>query len=343
MNTSAASDTLTSHTRLETSYLGLRLRSPVILGASPLAEDIGALCRVEELGAGAVVLHSLFEEQYLLDRSAFEVHTETHAWNSPEAASYFPGAEDFTFRPDRYFDQIRAAKDTLSIPVIASLNGTTTGGWLDYALDIQNAGADALELNVYRVPADDRRSGLDVELELIELVQAIRARLHIPFAVKLSPFYTVLPQVVRSLAEHGANGAVLFNRFLQPDLDIESLEVLPRAQLSSPSDLLLRLRWLAILHGRYPLSLALSGGVHKAEDIVKGLMAGADAVQVVSFILRHGVEAFGGLMKNFTRWLDEHNVAAVDEIRGCLSLGRSPDPSAFERAHYMKVLQGWKL
>jgi len=329
--------------RLETGYLGLRLRSPIILGASPLAEDIGALRRIEELGAGAVVLHSLFEEQYALDRSAFQAHTETHSWNSPEAASYFPAAGDFTFRPDRYFDQVRSAKDALGIPVIASLNGASAGGWLDYAVDIQNAGADALELNIYRVPADDRQSALDLELEIIQLVQAVRARLHIPFAVKLSPFYTVLPQVIRSLAEHGANGAVLFNRFLQPDLDIENLEVLPRVQLSSPSDLLLRLRWLAILHGRHPLSLALSGGVHKAEDIVKGLMAGADAVQVVSYVLRHGVEAFGGLVEDFTRWLEEHEIGGVDDIRGCLSLGRCPDPAAYERAHYMKIVQGWKL
>lgn len=328
--------------KLETEYLGLKLRSPVVIGASPLAEDIGALRRLEELGAGAVVFHSLFEEQYLLDREALQAHTEPHSWNNPEAASYFPEAEDFAFRPDRYFDQLRAAKDALGIPVIASLNGVSPGGWLDYAVDIQSAGADALELNVYRVPADELRSGNDIELELYELVQAVRARLQIPLAVKLSPFYTALPQVVRNLAGQGAAGVVLFNRFLQPDLDIENLEVVPRVQLSSPSDLLLRLRWLALLHGKYPLSLALSGGVHRAEDIVKGLMAGADVVQVVSFVLRHGVEAFGGLMEDFRSWLEVHEVGGVGEMRGGLSMGRSPDPAAYERAHYMKVLQGWK-
>jgi dihydroorotate dehydrogenase (fumarate) len=328
--------------RLQTTYLGLALSSPVIVGASPLAEDIGALRRLEDQGAGALVMHSLFEEQYIVDREALSAHTEPHFWNSPEAGSYLPQADDFAFRPDRYFDQVRAAKDALDIPVIASINGTTAGGWLDYALDIQSAGADALELNVYRVPADDLRSGLDVELELYELVRAVRARLHIPFAVKLSPFFTVLPQVIGNLASRGAQGVVLFNRFLQPDFDIETLEVVSRAQLSSPSDLLLRLRWLALLHGRYPLSLALSGGIHRAEDIVKGIMAGADTVQVVSYLLRHGVESFAGLMAGFCRWLETHGVDDIADMRGCLSLGRCPDPSAFERAHYMKVLQGWK-
>jgi dihydroorotate dehydrogenase (fumarate) len=328
--------------RLQTTYLGLDLSSPVIVGASPLAEDIDALRRLEEQGAGAVVMPSLFEEQYIVDREALSAHTEPHFWNSPEAGSYLPQADDFAFRPDRYFDQVRAAKDALDIPVIASINGTTAGGWLDYALDIQSAGADALELNVYRVPADDLRSGLDVELELYELVRAVRARLHIPFAVKLSPFFTVLPQVIGNLASRGAQGVVLFNRFLQPDFDIETLEVVSRAQLSSPSDLLLRLRWLALLHGRYPLSLALSGGIHRAEDIVKGIMAGADTVQVVSYLLRHGVESFAGLMAGFCRWLETHGVDDIADMRGCLSLGRCPDPSAFERAHYMKVLQGWK-
>lgn len=328
---------------LATRYLGLGLSSPLVVGASPVGDDLSALRRLEDLGAGAVVLHSLFEEQYLREQEAALAHTEPYADGSAEASGFFPAAHDYTHRPDAYFDHLRAAKAALSIPVIASLNGLTTGGWLDYAIDLQSAGADAVELNAYRVPSDDRRSGASIEEDLVDLVRAVRARLRIPFAVKLSPFYTSLPHLVRQVAEAGADGVVLFNRFYQPDLDIENLEVQTRVQLSTPSDLLLRLRWMALLHGRYPLSLALSGGVHKGEDVVKALMAGADVVQVASYLLRHGVEAFGVLVEDLTGWLESHEVASSNEIRGALSLKHCPDPSAFERAHYMKILQGWKV
>lgn len=328
---------------LETTYLGLRLSNPLIAGASPLGEDLGVLRHLEDVGVGAVVLHSLFEEQYALEAGAVEAHTGQHAFASAEAADYFPLQDEYILKPDSYFEHVRAAKESLGIPVIASLNGLTTGGWLDYAIDIQAAGADALELNVYRVPADDRRSGAEIEQELIDLVLAMRARVKIPLVVKLSPFYTALTHVVRRLSECAVDGVVLFNRFYQPDLDIVNQEVVSRVQLSTPSDLLLRLRWLAILHGKYPLALGLSGGVHKAEDVIKGIMAGADTVQVVSYLLRHGVEAFPVLLQDLAQWLEEKETASIADIRGSLSLQHCPDPSAFERAHYMRILQGWKV
>jgi dihydroorotate dehydrogenase (fumarate) len=328
---------------LETSYLGFKLRNPLIAGASPLGEDLGTLRRLEDLGAGAVVLHSLFEEQFALEAEAVLAHTEFHENASPEAAGYFPASEDYLLKPDVYFKHIESAKEALDIPVIASLNGSTRGGWLDYAIDIQSAGADALELNVYRVPADDARSGADIEQELIDLVLAMRSRVKIPLVVKLSPYYTSLAHVVRQLSECAVDGVVLFNRFYQPDLDILNQEVVTRVQLSTPSALLLRLRWLAILYGRYPLALTLSGGVHKAEDVIKALMAGADAVQTVSYLLRHGVEALPILLEDLEGWLEEQEIQSLSSIRGSLSLKNCPDPSAFERAHYMKVLQGWKL
>ena len=328
---------------LETSYLGLKLRNPIISGASPLGENLGTLRRLEDLGVGAVVLHSLFEEQYTLEQAAAEAHTEAHMMASPEASGYFPQADDYILKPDSYFEHVRAAKAALGIPVIASLNGITTGGWLDYAADIQSAGADALELNVYRVPADDRVSGAEIEQELIDLVLAMRSRLKIPLTVKLSPFYTSLPHVVRRLSECAADGIVLFNRFYQPDLDIVNQEVVPRVQLSTPSALLLRLRWLALLYGRYPLALTLSGGIHKSEDIIKAVMAGADAVQTVSYLLRHGIDALPVLLEDLEQWMEEQEIESLSAIRGSLSLKNSPDPSSFERAHYMRVLQGWKL
>ncbi|MDX6767159.1 MAG: dihydroorotate dehydrogenase-like protein [Candidatus Methylacidiphilales bacterium] len=328
---------------LATPYLGFNLKNPLIAGASPLGEHLGNLRRLEDLGAGAVVLHSLFEEQYEMEARSVQALTEPFFHSSPEASGYFPESEDYVLRPDAYFEQVRAAKAALGIPVIASLNGTSQGGWLDYAVDIQAAGADALELNVYRVQTDDQRSAADIEQELIDLALAVRARLKIPFVVKLSPFYSSLPHVVRRLSECAVDGVVLFNRFYQPDFDITNQEVVTRVQLSTPSALLLRLRWLAILHGRYPLALSLSGGIHRVEDIIKGIMAGADTVQLVSYLLRHGIDALPILLQNLEEWLVEQEIESLSTIRGSLSLKHCPDPSAFERAHYMKILQGWKV
>jgi dihydroorotate dehydrogenase (fumarate) len=327
---------------LETEYLGLKLRSPFVVGASPLADKTDILLRLEDAGAGAVVMHSLFEEQLTSETAAAEALYEAASDSFAEALSYFPSTNDYALGPGEYLDQIAVLKKSLSIPVIASLNGCTPGGWVSHASLMQEAGADAIELNIYDVVTDAETAGSEVEQRLIDIVMNVRERIRIPLSVKLAPFYTALPSLVRRLELCGANGVVLFNRFYQPDLDIEELEVEPRLYLSTSSELLLRLRWLAILHGRTPLSLALSGGVHKHEDAVKAVMSGADTIQTVSLILRHGHGAFASLVKEFTAWMASHEYESVAQMRGSLSHRNCPDPAGFERANYLRVLQLWK-
>ena len=325
-----------------TTYLGLELKSPFVIGASPLAGNTETLLELEAAGAGAVVMHSLFEEQLTRESLAAEVLVESPADSFAEATSYFPLGSDYTLGPDEYLDRIGTLKDSLSIPVIASLNGCTPGGWLAQAELIQEAGADALELNIYDVVTEPEVSPEEVEKRLLDIVTSVRERISIPLSVKLAPFYTALPDLVRRIALCGANGVVLFNRFYQPDLDIEDLEVEPRLYLSTSSELLLRLRWLAILHGRVNINLALSGGVHRCQDALKGIMSGADVLQVVSLILRNGPSAFAEMVRDFQVWMADHEYASVSQMRGSLSHRNSPDPSGFERANYLKVLQLWK-
>jgi len=327
---------------LETRYLGLTLSSPFVVGASPLADKVEVLQKLESMGAGAVVMHSLFEEQLTRENLAADELTDVGAESFAEAIGYFPSASDYNLGPEEYLEQIAKLKSALHIPVIASLNGCTPGGWVEHAHLMQEAGADALELNIYDVVTDPETSSEDVEKRLYDIVVSVRERITIPLSVKLAPFYSALPSTVKRLRLCGADGVVLFNRFYQPDLNIEELEVEPRLYLSTSAELLLRLRWLAILHGRCNLSLALSGGVHKPTDAVKGLMAGADILQVVSLILRHGPEAFGQLVADFREWMAGHEYATVSSMRGCLSHQNSPDPAEFERANYLRVLQLWK-
>lgn len=327
---------------LETSYLGLHLKSPFVIGASPLTNKPTTLQELESMGAGAVVMHSLFEEQLTRDSAAAEEIYESTADSFSEATSFFPSSADYNLGPEEYLEQIRTLKSLLSIPVMASLNGCTPGGWVSHAVLMQEAGADALELNIYDVVTDSLSSSDDVEKRLIDIVTSVREQITIPLSVKLSPFYTALPSVVNKLHLCGANGVVLFNRFYQPDLDLEELEVEPRLYLSTSSELLLRLRWLAILHGKFPLSLALSGGVHKATDAVKGLMSGADIIQIVSLILRHGPLAFSELVSDFQNWMLTHEYTDITQMRGILSHQNSPDPAGFERANYLRILQLWK-
>lgn len=329
-------------TALETRYLGLALRSPFVVGACPLADQPDRLFELQAAGAGAVVMHSLFEEQLSRETAAADELVSSPAESFAEALSYFPASSDYTLGPDEYLDQIAKLKEALNIPVIASLNGTTAGGWVRYAGLIEKAGADALELNIYDVVTDPEATADDVESRLIEIVGSVRECITIPLSVKLSPFYTALPSLVGRLHAAGANGVVLFNRFYQPDMDIEELTVEPRLYLSTSSELLLRLRWLAILHGRVDLSLALSGGVHKCSDAVKAFMAGADVIQLVSLILRHGTPAFAELVRDFEEWIISHEYESVQQMRGSLSHKNSPDPAAFERANYLRVLQLWK-
>lgn len=327
---------------LSTSYLGLPLRNPFLIGASPLVESIEKVLQLEDAGASGIVLHSLFEEQLTRDAEAAVDYLETPAESYAEALSYFPPLEDYRFGAEDYLEQIRRIKNRISIPVIGSLNGRTAGGWVDYARQMEEAGADALELNIYDMPTSPDVSGEEIETRLENIVRSVRQQVGIPLAVKLAPFYTSLPNVIKRLEACGANGVVLFNRFYQPDLNIEDLAVEPRLYLSTSSELLLRLRWMAILHGRTPLSLSLSGGIHHVQDALKGIMAGADTLQVVSLLLRQGVEALPPLISGFQQWMEEHEYANLKEMRGCLSSLNSPDPSEFERANYLRILQLWK-
>lgn len=329
--------------KLITNYLGLELKSPFVIGASPLGDSLDSARRLEDSGASAIVMHSLFEEQLTSEFSAVSALTESIEESYSEALSYFPESAEYALGPEDYLNHIARLKGHLSIPVIASLNGHTPGGWIGHAKFMEEAGADAIELNIYEVPTDMEESGAEIEARVLEVVAGVRERVKIPFSVKLSPFYSSLPNLAKSIHLAGANGLVLFNRFYQPDLDIEDLNVEPKIFLSTSSELLLRLRWMAILYGKTPLSLALSGGVHKVHDAIKGVMAGADVLQVVSLILRHGPQALEVLIKDFTRWMEEHDYASVTEMRGCLSHKNSPDPAAFERANYLRVLQLWKV
>jgi len=329
--------------KLDTTYLGLQLRSPFVIGASPLGDDLDMTRRLEDAGASALVLHSLFEEQLSNDASAVDSFAEAIEESYAEATSYFPDSSEYSFGPEEYLSHIARLKQHLAIPVIASLNGRTPGGWISHAKLMQDAGADAIELNIYEVPTDPSETGLDVEERVLEVVTGVRENLTIPLAVKLAPFYSSLPNFATRLAMAGADGLVLFNRFYQPDLDIENLTVEPKIFLSTSSELLLRIRWMAVLHGRTTAALALSGGVHKVHDAVKGIMAGADVLQLVSLILRHGPQALECLTKDFAQWMQEHEYEDIAEMRGCLSHRNSPDPAAFERANYLRVLQLWKV
>jgi dihydroorotate dehydrogenase (fumarate) len=327
---------------LKTSYLGLSLDHPLLSGASPLVDDLDVVRRLEAAGAAAIVMHSLFEEQIELEADATAAQHAQHHDSYAEALSFFPDPSEVWLGPRAYLRQIEKIKAAVKVPVIASLNGTTASGWTRYARLIEEAGADALELNVYLLATRPEVAAAEVEDRVLELVSAVRGAVGLKLAVKLSPFYSSLPNLARRLEQAGVDGLVLFNRFYQPDIDPETLEVAPKLVLSDSHDLLLRLRWLAILRGRVGLALAASGGVHTPIDVVKALMAGADVVQVVSALLKNGPEHIGLLRAGLEAWLVEHEYRSVAELRGSMSLERCPDPEAFERANYARVLQTWR-
>jgi dihydroorotate dehydrogenase (fumarate) len=327
---------------LSTTYLGFRLAHPLIPGASPLVDSLDTVRRLEDAGAPLIVMRSLFEEQIVQEEVVTTWSIETPKESYAEALSYFPEPDEFRLGPDAYLEQLRRIKAAVSVPVVASLNGTTEGGWLAYARLIEQAGADALELNVYELATDFGQTGAQVERRALGVVHTVRQAVSIPVAVKLSPFYSSLAHFARALDDLGVGGLVLFNRFFQPDIDVEQLEVVPRAQLSTSAELLLRLRWLAILSGRVRASLAATGGVLSAVDAVKAVMAGAHAVQLVSALLQHGPGYLAEVREQLARWLEEHEYASLRQMQGSMSLLRCANPGAFERAHYLRALQGYQ-
>ena len=327
---------------LSVEYLGLKLAHPFLPGASPLADEMGTVRALEDAGAPAIVMRSLFEEQLTQEQLSTFMATERVLDLSAEAASVLPEPADYRLGPDSYLEQLRKIRAAVRIPVIASLNGTTRGGWLDYARLLEEAGASALELNVYAVPTDPERDGAAVEDDTLEMLRTVKARVKIPVALKLSPFYTSLSSFARRLEEAGADGLILFNRVFEPELDVDALEVKRVLRLSDSSELPLRLRWLAILSAQRKLSLAISGGVHEVVDAVRAIMAGATAVQVVSTLLRVGPSRLLSLRAGLERWLVEREYTSVRQMRGSMNLQACPDPSAYERANYIHLLHGWR-
>ncbi len=327
---------------LSTTYMGLKLAHPLMPGASPLCDDLDGVRRLEDAGAAAITLRSLFEEQISREQMSTFMHTTPHGESFAEALSYFPSADGFVMGPDEYLEHLRKVKAAVKVPVIASLNGTSLGGWLRYAALMEQAGADALELNVYAINTDMEEDAATLEKRVLGMVRSIKGAVKLPVAVKLSPFYTSVAHFAKHLEEACADGLVLFNRFYQPDIDVEELQTVRNLVLSTSAELPLRLRWLAILSGRLRPSLAVSGGVHTHLDAVKAIMAGAHAVQVVSALLKNGPGYLKPLREELERWLVQHEYESLSQMCGSMSLRNSPDPAAYERGNYMMILQSWR-
>jgi len=324
-----------------TSYLGLRLAHPFMAGASPLSAQLDTVKRLEDAGVAAIVLHSLFEEQITLAESGRIRHRDPLDAEFAAALAPFPPAAEYPFSPEEHLEHLRLVKKTVQVPVIASLNGTSKEAWLHYATLLQEAGADAIELNCYEVVTELTVPGVAVEMQIRDMVTELKRSVRIPIAVKLSPFFTAFGNFAHHLDEAGADGLVIFNRFYQPDIDIKTMKTVSSLELSRSGDLLLRLRWLAILHGRIRASLAATGGVETANDGIKAILAGAHAVQMVSALLRHGPGFATTMRDGLVRWMEWQHVASVDAMRGMASLQHSPDAGAFERANYIRTLHQW--
>jgi dihydroorotate dehydrogenase (fumarate) len=327
---------------LSTSYLGLSLRNPLVASASPLSETTDRVRRLEDAGVAAVVMHSLFEEQITHESLELDHYLHNGAHTFSEATGYFPEFEHFEVGPGPYVEHLHQLKQAVQIPVIGSLNGVTSGGWIEYAAQMEQAGADAIELNIYYLPGDPEVSSAEIESEYIALVRDVCAQITIPVAVKLTPFFTSLPSMAVRLTRAGARGLVLFNRFYQPDLNIEALEVVPSLHLSTSRDLQLPLRWIGMLYGRVPADFALTGGVHTGTDAIKAIMAGASVAMVASELLAHGIGRASGILSEMATWMQEQEYESVQQMRGSMSLRAVADPAAFERANYMKVLRSFK-
>ena len=327
---------------LTTTYLGLRLRSPLVASASPLSKSVENVRRLQDAGAGAVVLYSLFEEQITHESLELDHYLQVGSNSYAESMSYFPDLEHYNLGPEQYLRHLGAVKKAVDIPVIASLNGVSSGGWVEYARRMQEAGADALELNIYYLAADPLLSAAELENSYVALVRDVTRQVSIPVAVKLSPFFTSLPHLARRLVEAGAQGLVLFNRFYQPDFDLENLEVVPHLELSTSRDLLLPLRWIAMLHGRVQADFALTSGVHSSEDALKAMMAGANVAMLASELLAHGIPRMTAILDGMSEWMVLHDYESIEQMRGSMSQAAVAEPAAFERANYMKVLDSFR-
>lgn len=324
--------------KLSTNYLGLALSNPLIASASTLSKKLDYIKQMEDAGLGAVVLYSLFEEEITHESKAlnhFLVRKEESMW---EAITFYPDLGNYNVGPEKYLKLVQDAKEAVDMPVIGSLNGVSTGGWIKYATMIEEAGADALELNLYYLPTDTDLDPFTLEQAQIDLVKDIRKSTSIPLAIKLSPFYTSLPNYAAALTAAGANALVLFNRFYQPDFDLDKLEVVPSLELSTSADLLLPLRWIAILYNQVETQFALTSGVHTAEDIAKAVLAGASAVMTASELIANGISKAKELISDFSTWMNDHGYESVDQMRGAMSQKNVENPAAFERANYMKAL-----
>jgi dihydroorotate dehydrogenase (fumarate) len=326
---------------LTTTYLGLKLKNPLVASASPLSKKVDTVRRLEDAGAAAVVMNSLFEEQITHESHELDHFLEHGTHSYAEALSYFPDLVSYNLGPEPYLEHLRRVKDAVDIPVIGSLNGMSTGGWVQYAQKIEQAGVDALELNIYYLPVDPDLSSAELEDEYVNLVRDVRATVKIPIALKLSPFFTALPHIAKRFVEAGANGLVLFNRFYQPDFDLEELEIISNLELSRSYELRLPLRWIALLYGRISADLALTSGVHDAIDVLKAMMAGASVAMTTSALLQHGIGRLTHILTDLQEWMEEHEYESIDYMKGSMSQRYVAEPAAFERANYMKALNSF--
>ena len=327
---------------LSTNYLGLKLKNPLVASAGPLSEDIGHILHMEDAGISAVVLHSLFEEQIYIESESLDKFLSGGTESYAEALSYFPDKSSFAFAPDAYVEHIRKAKQAVDIPVIGSLNGVSTGGWIRYAKLIEEAGADALELNIYNMPADPKTTGSEIEQAYFDLVSHVKASVKIPVAVKLGLYFSSIPNVMAKLDEAGADGLVMFNRFYQPDLDLKDLEVVPKLVLSNSNELLSRLYWVAMLYGKVKADMAVTGGIHTVEDVLKSMMVGAKAAMMTSALLSLGVDHTRKIEQGLIEWMEEREYESIEQMQGSMSARSVTDPAAYQRANYMKVLSSYE-
>jgi dihydroorotate dehydrogenase (fumarate) len=328
---------------LSTNYLGLHLKNPIVASASPLSRSVESMKRLEDAGVAAIVMYSLFEEQIAHEAAELDHYLNYGTESYAEALTYFPEAEEYNLGPDEYVELLHRAKQSLGIPVIGSLNGISTGGWIDYARKIEEAGADAIELNVYYIPTDPELTGQEVEDRYLQVLHAVKQAVHIPVAMKLSPFFSSMAHMAKRLDTAGANGLVLFNRFYQPDIDLETLEVVPSVVLSTPMAMRLPLRWIAILYGRVKASLAATSGIHTAQDVIKMIMVGADVTMMCSALLKNGPQHITRVLADIRQWMLEHEYVSVSQMKGSMSQRSVADPAAFERANYMKALNQYKV